>query len=45
MSSHADLDTDLTRLTTDTTRLANENAGLRKINAQMLAALQFALPV
>jgi hypothetical protein len=33
MSSHSDLDTDLTRLTTDATQLANENARLRKINA------------
>jgi hypothetical protein len=45
MSSHSDLDTDLARLTTDTRQLANENARLRKINAQMPAALQYALPV
>lgn len=45
MSSRADLDSDFERLKTDATQMANENARLRRINAQMLAALQYALPV
>jgi len=45
MPSRADLDADLARLTSDMTLLANENAGLRRVNAEMLAALKYALPV
>lgn len=45
MPSRADLDSDFERLKTDATQMANENARLRRINAQMLAALQYALPV
>ena len=45
MSSRSDFDSDLEKLTTDATQMANENARLRGTNAQMLAALQYALPV
>jgi hypothetical protein len=45
MSSRADIDTDLGQLTADMTRFALENDRLRTINVEMLAALQFALPV
>ncbi len=45
MSSRADLDNDLEKLTADATQMADENARLRKINAQMLAALQYVLPL
>jgi len=45
MSSRSDLDTDLAQLSTDATQLADENIRLRGINAEMLAALKYALPV
>jgi hypothetical protein len=45
MSSRADLDNDLEKLTADATQMADENARLRKINAQMLAALHYVLPL
>jgi hypothetical protein len=45
MSSPSDLHNDFEKLTADATQMADENARLRKINAQMLAALQYALPV
>ena len=45
MSSRADLDTDLGRLTEDATQLAGENDRLRRINADMLAALKYTLPI
>ena len=45
MSSRSDLDTDLAQLSTDATQLADENVRLRGINAEMLAALKYALPV
>lgn len=45
MSSHADLDGDLDRLMADSTALVNENDRLRRINAEMLAALESALPI
>ena len=45
MSSRADLDNDLEKLTADATQMADENARLRKINAQMLAALQYVSPL
>jgi hypothetical protein len=45
MASDPDLDTDLAQLETATTRLVGENDRLRRINAQMLAALTYALPV
>jgi hypothetical protein len=45
MSSPSDLHSDFERLTADATQMADENARLRKINAQMLAALQYALPI
>jgi hypothetical protein len=40
MSSRSDLHTDFEKLTADATQMADENARLRKINAEMLAALQ-----
>ena len=45
MSSPSDLHSDVERLTADATQMADENARLRKINTQMLAALQCALPI
>lgn len=45
MSSRADLDNDLARLASDSTALAKENERLRMINAEMLAALESALPI
>lgn len=45
MSSRADLDGDLSRLMADSTELADENDRLRTINAEMLSALQSALPI
>jgi hypothetical protein len=45
MSSRADLDTDLERLIADLRALADENDRLRSINAEMLAALESALPI
>jgi hypothetical protein len=45
MSLRTELDTDLAQLRTDVKRLGGENAKLRKINAQMIAALNSALPV
>ena len=45
MSSPSDLHSDFERLTADATQMADENARLRKINDQMLAALQYALPI
>jgi hypothetical protein len=45
MSSRSDLHRDFENLTADAAQMADENAKLRKINAQMLAALQYALPI
>jgi hypothetical protein len=45
MISGSDLDRDFAQLKSDVTRLADENDRLRRINAQMLAALKYALPV
>jgi hypothetical protein len=45
MSSNSDLDADLDQLVIDKTRLANENGRLRRINAQMLAALKYVFPI
>ena len=45
MSSPSDLHSDFERLTADATQMAAANARLREINAQMLAALQYALPI
>jgi hypothetical protein len=45
MSSSPDLDGDLARLVADSTKLADENDRLRGINAEMLAALESALPI
>jgi hypothetical protein len=45
MSSRADVDADLDRLMKDSTALADENDRLRRINAEMLAALEAALPI
>ena len=41
----SDLHSDFERLKSDATQMADENARLRKINAQMLAALRYALPI
>jgi len=45
MASRADLDNDLERLIADSRTLADENDRLRSINAEMLAALESALPI
>jgi hypothetical protein len=45
MSSRSDLRRDFENLTADAAQMADENARLRKTNAQMLAALQYALPI
>jgi hypothetical protein len=45
MSSYPDLHSDFEKLTADAAQMADENARLRKTNAQMLAALQYALPI
>ena len=45
MSSRADLDGGLDRLMANSTALADENERLRRINAEMLAALKSALPI
>ena len=45
MSSPSDLHRDFETLAADATQMADENARLRKINAQMLAALQYTLPI
>lgn len=45
MSSRSDLHSDFEKLTVDATQMADENARLRKVNAQLLAALQYALPI
>jgi len=45
MSSRADVDADLDRLMKDSTALGEENDRLRRINAEMLRALEAALPI
>jgi hypothetical protein len=45
MASRADLDNDLERLVADSKALADENDRLRMINAEMVAALESALPI
>jgi hypothetical protein len=45
MSTHSDLHHDFEALTADAAQMAEENARLRKVNAQMLAALQYVLPI
>jgi len=45
MISRSDLDRIFSQLKADAMRLADENDRLRKINAQMLVALQYSLPV
>jgi hypothetical protein len=45
MVSRSDLQSDLEKLTNDTTQMSNENARLREIKDQMLAALHDALPI
>jgi hypothetical protein len=45
MPSRSDLHRDFENLTADAAQMADENVRLRKINAQMLAALQYALPI
>ena len=45
MISRSDLDRSFSQLKADAMRLADENDRLRQINAQMLVALQYSLPV
>jgi hypothetical protein len=45
MSSGSDLSDDLEKLKRDATQMAEENARLRSINAKMLAALRYLLPL
>jgi hypothetical protein len=45
MSSRSDLHRDFEKLTADAAQMADENARLREINARMLAALEYALPI
>ena len=45
MPAPADLDGRLGKLATDARQIADENARLRRINTQMHAALQCALPI
>jgi hypothetical protein len=45
MSARAEADTDLVLLTGAMTRLEGENARMRHINAELLAALKNALPI
>ena len=45
MPAPTDLDGGFKKLATGARQLANKNARLRRINAQMLAALQCALPI
>jgi len=45
MSSRAGLAGDFEKLMSDATHLADENAGLRRLNAQMLGVLQYVLPI
>jgi hypothetical protein len=45
MSSRSDLHRDFEQLKADATQMADENTRLRKSNAQMLAALQYVLPI
>jgi hypothetical protein len=45
MSSRSDLSDDFEKLKRDATQMSEENARLRGINAKMLAALQYLLPL
>jgi hypothetical protein len=45
MPSRSDLYSDLDKLTDDATQMADENDRLRQINAQMLDALRYSLPI
>jgi hypothetical protein len=45
MSSRSDLSDDFEKLKRDATQMSEENARLRNINAKMLAALQYLLPL
>jgi hypothetical protein len=45
MSARAEADTDLVLLTGAVTRLEGDNARMRRVNVQLLAALKYALPV
>jgi hypothetical protein len=40
-----DLESDFRKLTTDARQMAEENARLRKINSQMISALEYVLPL
>ncbi len=41
----SDLESDFKKLTTDTRQMAEENARLRRINSQMISALEYVLPL
>ena len=45
MSARADLNGDLEKVMGDATQLADESARLRRLNAEMLAALRYVLPI
>ncbi len=45
MSARSEVDTDIALMTSAVARLEGENAELRRINLEMLAALKCALPV
>ena len=45
MISRSDLHIDIEKLTADATQMADENDRPRKINAEMLDALQYSLPI
>jgi hypothetical protein len=45
MSWGPDLHRDFEKLAVDAAQMADENTRLRKMNAQMLAALEYALPI
>jgi hypothetical protein len=41
----ANLENDFRKLTTDARQMAEENARLRKVNSQMISALEYVLPL
>jgi hypothetical protein len=41
----ADLESDFRKLATDARQMAEENARLRKVNSQMISALEYVLPL
>jgi hypothetical protein len=45
MPTRSDIDADLKQLGSDTAQLMRDNERLRRVNAQMLAALTYVLPI